>query len=54
MDAAFIDTAKEILSKIENAEYDLTNEQCGIKIGSSGLKESVTRKSPVNNSKCEC
>lgn len=54
VDAAFIDTAKEILSKIENAEYDLSNEQCGIKIGNSNLKESTSRKGPVNNSKCEC
>lgn len=54
VDVAFIDTAKEILSKIENAEYDLSNEQCGIKIGNSNLKESFTRKSAASGGNCEC
>jgi Ras-related protein Rab-2A len=54
VDVAFIDTAKEILSKIENAEYDLSNEQCGIKIGNSTLKESFTRKSAASGGNCEC
>ena len=52
VDAAFINTAKEILSKIENAEYDLSNEQCGIKIGNTGYKESLARKTVANKGSC--
>lgn len=54
VDAAFINTAKEIMQKIENAEYDLSNEQCGIKIGNSSFKEQLQKKSVANKDGCQC
>ena len=45
VDAAYINAAKSILSKIENAEYDLSNEHCGIKIGNASFKENLMKKS---------
>ena len=54
VDAAYINTAKSILSKIENAEYDLTNEHCGIKIGNASFKESIHRKSIADKGECKC
>lgn len=54
VDAAFINTAKAILEKIENAEYDLSNEHCGIKIGNASYKESVQRKSIQDGADCAC
>ena len=54
VDAAFINTAKEIMQRIENAEYDLSNEQCGIKIGNSSFKEQLQKKSVANKSECQC
>ena len=54
VDAAFVNTAKEIMQKIENAEYDLSNEQCGIKIGNSSFKEQLQKKSVANKNECQC
>jgi hypothetical protein len=54
VDAAYINTAKEILSKIENAEYDLSNEHCGIKIGSAGFKENLQKKHETDAGSCAC
>ena len=54
VDAGFINTAKEILEKIENEEYDLSSEHCGIKIGNSGFKESLHRKSIADKEGCKC
>lgn len=54
VDAAYINTAKEIMSKIENAEYDLSNEHCGIKIGNANFKESLIRKSTADKAGCKC
>ena len=54
VDAAFINVAKEILTKIENAEYDLSNEHCGIKIGNASFKESVLKKSVADKEGCKC
>lgn len=53
VDAAFINTARSIMSKIENAEYDLTNEHCGIKIGNAGFKDSIHKKR-VEKEECKC
>ena len=54
VDLAYINTAKAILSKIENAEYDLSNEHCGIKIGNASFKENLIRKSIADKSGCKC
>lgn len=54
VDAAYINTAKSILGKIENAEYDLSNEHCGIKIGNASFKESLQRKSMADKAECKC
>ncbi|OMJ72164.1 hypothetical protein SteCoe_29455 [Stentor coeruleus] len=54
VDAAYINTAKAIMSKIENAEYDLSNEHCGIKIGNASFKESLQRKSMADKAECKC
>ncbi|OMJ73310.1 hypothetical protein SteCoe_28024 [Stentor coeruleus] len=54
VDAAYINTAKAILGKIENAEYDLSNEHCGIKIGNASFKESLQRKSMADKAECKC
>lgn len=53
VDAAYVNTAKSILSKIENAEYDLSNEHCGIKIGNANLNQNSLRRTPgVEECKC--
>jgi GTPase SAR1 family protein len=54
VDSAFINTAREILTKIENAEYDLSNEHCGIKIGNASYKENLHRKSVADKAECKC
>lgn len=54
VDTAYIDAAKSILSKIENAEYDLSNEHCGIKIGNASFKESLMKKSINDKAGCKC
>ena len=53
VDAAYINTAKSILSRIENAEYDLSNEHCGIKIGNASVKNNLIKKNP-RKADCEC
>ena len=54
VDAAYINAAKSILSKIENAEYDLSNEHCGIKIGNASFKENLMKKSIADKAGCKC
>ena len=41
VDETFVESAKGIISKIENGEYDLTNQNSGIKLGPSYAKPNV-------------
>ncbi|CAG9330568.1 unnamed protein product [Blepharisma stoltei] len=55
VDEAFVNSAKAVLVKLENGEYNLSTEHCGIKVGNAALKDTLARKSGnVQNKKCEC
>ena len=44
VDEAFIESAKQILGRIENHEYDLSSESCGIKIGNANYQDKGLRR----------
>ena len=51
IDKLFNDTAETIVKKMENNYYDLSNEDCGIKLG-SGKKKINLNDEPKNKKKC--
>lgn len=54
VDNCFLELAKTVLEKLESGEYDLNNEQCGIKVGNANFKNSLMRSSMENKQKCNC
>ena len=55
VDPAFVEPARKILTKIENGEYNLKSEGCGIKIGQAVKSASFSREveePPKNGCKC--
>lgn len=57
VDNSFLDVAKRIMTNIEAHVYDLTNENCGIKVSqvsSRGNIQLQPGKEPSKNKKCAC
>lgn len=53
VDEAFINSARAVLSKLENGEYNLSTEHCGIKVGNVTMKENMVKKAEsAQNKKC--
>ena len=54
IDKLFSETSEKIVEKMENNYYDLTDEECGIKVGTGNKRNVLKKDDSTKKKKCPC